>query len=267
MTDEKLSECSAESTGVYIRIMCLMHKSEEYGKILLKQKFKQNSSTCLNFACKLAYHLPYSVGVIESALVELTENGVLSIEGDELIQKRMVRDFYLSNTRAEAGKKGGKKTGFCLSKKRSKTQANTEYEYINENEYETDNKLDTKVESIPYKTIVDFLNLKTGSAYKHTSQKTKDLINARFNEGFKEEDFISVITKKTKEWADTDMQKFLRPETLFSNKFEGYVNQKEGKKVGNKTANVANFDQRTYEDDYLKSMEEDVSKFTRKEPV
>ena len=28
MTDEKLSECSAESTGVYIRVMCIMHKSQ-----------------------------------------------------------------------------------------------------------------------------------------------------------------------------------------------------------------------------------------------
>ena len=45
MTDEKLNECSAKANGIYIRLMCIMHKSEEYGTILLKQKYKQNEMT------------------------------------------------------------------------------------------------------------------------------------------------------------------------------------------------------------------------------
>ena len=48
LSDEKLSLCSAESTGVYIRLMCLMHKSDEYGAVLLKQKFKQNESKIIS---------------------------------------------------------------------------------------------------------------------------------------------------------------------------------------------------------------------------
>jgi hypothetical protein len=31
---------------------------------------------------------------------------------------------------------------------------------------------------------------------------------------------------KYAEWNGTDMQKFLRPETLYGNKFESYLNQK-----------------------------------------
>ncbi len=38
LTDEKLNECSAQSQGVYIKIMCLMHKSETYGKNFAKAK-------------------------------------------------------------------------------------------------------------------------------------------------------------------------------------------------------------------------------------
>ena len=53
LTDEKLIECSASATGVYIRVMCIMHKSDPYGMILLKQKDKQTSSTIQNFALKL----------------------------------------------------------------------------------------------------------------------------------------------------------------------------------------------------------------------
>ena len=54
LTDEKLIECSAESTGVYIRLLCIMHKSQEYGRILLKQKDKQSESKLSDFAFKLS---------------------------------------------------------------------------------------------------------------------------------------------------------------------------------------------------------------------
>jgi hypothetical protein len=113
LTDEKLAECSAAATGVYIRVMCLMHKSEEYGIILLRQKYKQNKNVCLNFAYQLSKNLPYPVDVINGALCELVDEGVLNIDtGKEikLIQKRMVRDFKLSELRSVSGKKGGKKT-------------------------------------------------------------------------------------------------------------------------------------------------------------
>ena len=79
-----------------------------------------------------------------------------------------------------------------------------------------------------YKDIIDYLNEKTDSNYKSTTKKNKSLIDARVNEGFTIEDFKKVIDIKTKEWInDANMSKFLRPETLFSNKFESYLNQKE----------------------------------------
>ena len=64
LTDEKLSECSASATGVYIRIMCLMHKSEHYGKILLKQKHKQTGKQIEDFASFFAKVLPYDSACI-----------------------------------------------------------------------------------------------------------------------------------------------------------------------------------------------------------
>lgn len=79
--------------------------------------------------------------------------------------------------------------------------------------------------NIPYKEICEYLNERTGSSYRHSTKKTKDLIKARFNEGFTLEDFKIVIDKKSVEWTNTDMQKYLRPETLFGTKFESYLNQ------------------------------------------
>ena len=71
------------------------------------------------------------------------------------------------------------------------------------------------------------LNKVTGSNYKATSKKTQSLIRARLLDGFTIDDFQTVITKKAKEWQGTDMAQYLRPETLFGTKFEGYLNQPE----------------------------------------
>jgi uncharacterized phage protein (TIGR02220 family) len=38
------------------------------------------------------------------------------------------------------------------------------------------------------------------------------------------DDFKRVIDFKCKDWKGTEYAKFLRPETLFGNKFEGYYN-------------------------------------------
>ena len=78
-----------------------------------------------------------------------------------------------------------------------------------------------------YSRVIDYLNKKADTRYRSTTKKNKDLIKARINEGFTEDDFIKVIDNKVKEWVNTDMQKYLRPETLFGTKFEGYLNQKE----------------------------------------
>lgn len=79
---------------------------------------------------------------------------------------------------------------------------------------------------IEYEKIVEDLNKKTGQSYKHTSKVTREKIRARVNDGFTVEDFLTVNSKKAAEWMGTEMQKFLRPETLYGTKFEGYLNQK-----------------------------------------
>lgn len=84
--------------------------------------------------------------------------------------------------------------------------------------------LDTQ-DHIPYTEIIDYLNNRTGHKYKSTVNKNRTLIHARWNEGFRLDDFKTVIDKKTMEWIGTKMEMYLRPETLFGTKFEGYLNQ------------------------------------------
>lgn len=92
----------------------------------------------------------------------------------------------------------------------------------NKEENENNGKNDNKEQIY----IVQLLNNLTGKTFRHSSDKTRRIIKARLSEGFTVEDFETVINKKTEQWKnDPQMSKFLRPETLFGNKFEGYLNE------------------------------------------
>lgn len=82
-------------------------------------------------------------------------------------------------------------------------------------------------DGFPYDEIIEYLNNKVGSNYKTDSKEIIKLINQRLEEGFTKEDFFIVIDKKHKEWDGTEYSKYLRPKTLFGDKFESYVNQPE----------------------------------------
>lgn len=114
LTDEKLRECSAESVGVYIMLMCVMHKQEEYGTIVLREKDRKSADAISNFAEKLSRHLPFGEEVIRRAIQELIDEGVIYMNGNRLFQKRMVHDADVSEKRAIAGKKGSAATNAKL---------------------------------------------------------------------------------------------------------------------------------------------------------
>ncbi len=68
-----------------------------------------------------------------------------------------------------------------------------------------------------------------------------------------------MIDKKTTEWKGTEMEKYLRPETLFSpSKFENYLNQpaKQRMKTGGKRP--AEFEERQYTEDFFDQFYEEI---------
>lgn len=110
-----------------------------------------------------------------------------------------------------------------------KNGAEIEYEYsIQTSVSDTDSvsDSDTVTDTDICKNVIDYLNMVCGTNYRSSTPKTRKQIKARMSEGFSENDFCTVIDKKSKEWFGTDMEKYLRPETLFGTKFEGYLNQK-----------------------------------------
>lgn len=97
----------------------------------------------------------------------------------------------------------------------------------------------------PYQSIIKYLNKKTNKNFKYSTSKTKRLINQRWKEGFRYKDFEHVINLKTKDWLDTDMNLYLRPETLFGPKFESYLNSKPAKKDSSHNNHKLNKEQST----------------------
>lgn len=136
-----------------------------------------------------------------------------------------------------------------LSKTASQSSKNCEAELQNlrqSNIIENNNK-----DNIIY--IIDYLNKSAGTHYRVNNEKTKRLINSRLKEKFEIEDFVKVIDNKCKEWLNTDMEQYLRPETLFGTKFESYLNQKPlNRKQG--TTQQNDFIHNSYSKDQIKNL-------------
>ena len=99
--------------------------------------------------------------------------------------------------------------------------------------------VDQKPGPIPYREIIDYLNQKTGKSFKHSAAGHRKAIKARWNEGYRPDDFKKVIDNKCSDWLkDTKMVQYLQPSTLFGTKMDQYLNQvrqnsNPGKTLGN----------------------------------
>lgn len=150
---------------------------------------------------------------------------ILTIIGSESQSAQRVRDFRERKRDEKA------------------LQCNTDVTEGNQNvtlDIDTDRDKETDKDKKKYKEknesvneIVTYLNKVIHSKYKQVNLTTA-LIRTRLKEGFTVKDFKTVIDNKHREWGtDSTMSKYLRPQTLFGNKFEGYLNQRTDIAVAN----------------------------------
>lgn len=178
---------SFEDRGKYITILSMMH-----------QQGRMNEETIRFIVGSISVNLKSKFSIDEKGLW-------FNKRLEEEIEKRQ----KFTDSRRINGSKGGrpkykKPSGLPNGKPKNNLSEN---ENINRN-------------------IIEYLNKKVGSNYKYTTDKTKKLISARLKENFTESDFYKVIDNKTLEWLNnSEMEKYLRPETLFGTKFESYLNQ------------------------------------------
>lgn len=73
--------------------------------------------------------------------------------------------------------------------------------------------------------VISYLNAKTAQNYRMSAKANQRYIIARLNEGYELDDFFTVIDAQNALWGkDEKMRRYLRPETLFGTKFDGYLN-------------------------------------------
>ena len=164
--------------------------------------------------------ITYAMNVLQEAeLVEKEEAYYYIPKSLEFTNQTTVGAAYMKDYRAR------KKENYICN-----TECNTDIEIEKRNRIKNKEKETyLEKEDLQYKEIIEHLNNVTGCDYKTDSKNTIMLIEKHIKEGYKKEDFISVIDKKYNEWKDTEREKYVRPETLFGDKFESYVNQKEKK--------------------------------------
>lgn len=110
-----------------------------------------------------------------------------------------------------------------------------------------DNKDNNLKYSVEIEEIILYLNQKADKNFRSKTDETRKIIKQRIKEGFSVNDFKKVIDKKSAQWLkDPEMDKFLRPQTLFGKKFESYLNEKNNLKAG-LTADTKRI---TYDTDY-----------------
>jgi predicted phage replisome organizer/uncharacterized phage protein (TIGR02220 family) len=207
-----------------------------YSNILLKLYLKSlKNDGRLMFNDKIPYSpqmiatiTRHQIGTVEKALQIFRDLNIIDLIDTGAIYMLDIQNFIgKSNTEADRKRAYRKRIEEEKGQMSLKCPLEIEKELEIEIEKEIDiNNSPAKAEpNIPYKEIIEYLNIRLGSNYRHTTNKTKDLIKARFNEGFGLDDFKNVIDKKCVEWINSDMEKYLRPETLFGTKFESYLNQ------------------------------------------
>jgi uncharacterized phage protein (TIGR02220 family) len=155
-------------------------------------------------------------------MIELNEDGAIYINNWEKHQNIEGLEKIREQTRLRVAKhREQKKIGYNVTEKvtlRNATEKNRKEKNIYSAEALPNN--------IPYKEIIDYLNQKANTHFKHDTAATKRFIKARWNEGFDLSAFKYVIDVKCGQWmTDPHMLQYIRPMTLFGTKFESYLNE------------------------------------------
>lgn len=207
------TEFGWEGYGIYFAMLEIMFDDEETA-------IKKKALKAIAYANNIDYQKLSSIITlcISENLFEENEDSIWS----HGLKIRKEKYLEITRKRSEAGKKAmknrwhkGDPDNRVITK-----QQETDSDDITIKEKEIKEK---EIKELT-KSVIEYLNEKAGTGYKPRAESTIKHIGARSREGYVLDDFKRVIDFKCKDWKGTEYAKFLRPETLFGNKFEGYYN-------------------------------------------
>ena len=225
-----------------LKILESMKDGYLYSNILLKlylRSLKNDGKLVVNeripySADMLASVTGHQVGTIKQALSVFKDLGLIDVLDNGAIYMLDIQNFI-----GKGSSEADRKREYRQRIETDRTNVRTNLRQISEKsppeiEIELEKEIEIKDIHSPAKQdntpkevyeIIDYLNLKTGKSYKHTTKKTQSLIKARLNEHFTVDDFKKVIDNMCAKWIGTKWEEFLRPNTLFAGKFDDYLNQ------------------------------------------
>ena len=200
---------------VWFKLLCLAGTCNENGFLMINQNVPYTDQM-------MAKYFRIDIGIVQRALEIFEQMNMVEIINDIYMVSNWFK--YQNSSELERIRENNRerqqryrdRQKALLDKKRNVTRDATNNEFCS-----ICNMSYVDV----YITVINYLNTRTNSNYKYTTKKNQTLIHARTEEGFTIDDFKTVIDKKAEEWLGTDMERYLRPETLFGTKFEGYLNQ------------------------------------------
>lgn len=217
---------------IWVKLIAAAGKANQNGFIMLTENIPMNTE-------EMATIFNRDINTVRLALQTFQRYGMIELDGDAVRIKNWeihqnidgmdrVRLQNRERKRRQREKEKLIKLGPVPSRDSHATDIDKELDIDIERDKDKEKKdivLD-KSDTIPYQSILAYLNQQAQTSYRATSKATQQLIKARFNEGFTEQDFYKVIDNKVSTWLNNEFAKYLRPQTLFGTKFEGYLNER-----------------------------------------
>lgn len=219
---ESLPDAYAIITA-WFKLLCLAGKMNNSGVFMMNNRVAYTDKMLATIFRMKETTVQLALQTFEQfGMIEIVD-GVITIpnwnkhQSLDAYEKKKIRDrLYQAERRAAQ---------MALISKSSDTSSDTSSDVVVSEEDKEEDK-NKEIDNI-YSPVIAYLNDKAGTNYRASSSKSRTCIHARVAEGFTLEDFKTVIDKKCAEWKGTEWEKYLRPETLFGTKFEGYLNAKE----------------------------------------
>lgn len=224
--DEKMCAIESLQDGlsielVWFKLLCLAGTCNEDGFLMISKDIPYTDEM-------MAKNFRMEIGIVQRALSVFQQMGMIEIIDDIYMVSNWMK--YQNNAELQRIRETNRirqqryrdNQKLQLEQKRNAT-SNVTQDVTNNDFCSICNMSYLDV----YKEIINYLNDKTNNSYRYTTKKYQTLIHARCEEKFTIDDFKKVIDVKCDEWLGTEMEKYLRPDTLFSSgHFDSYLNQK-----------------------------------------
>jgi len=235
---------------IWFKLLCMAGKQNNSGIFVMNDRMPYTTQMLATIFRRKESTVEMALNVFEQyGMIEII-NDTITIPKWEYHQNIDTLDRIREQTRERVAKHRERQSQKMLSDSSEKdsnvtvTLRNANVTHIEEDkEEEEDKDKDTKdilsgnstnftdcastevTEAEKIRQIIGHLNEVRCAHYTTKSEKTRKCIRARLAEGHTVEEFFAVIDKMDRVWRGTKMEGYLRPETLFGTKFEGYLNR------------------------------------------